>query len=326
MLRDNLTYLDICKENPEDLLDEHYVFGVEVIPENPEDDNELVKANNLLNDKIDLFHETYDKECDTEILNPIVFDIQQILDSTKNINLTPFCQFFSVYNSSFDEYLKYTNEQKFIFLKEILVKYCEKRHKVYKSFGYSVVPLQVVSDLYSHKRKGTAQIKKLKKLLEPYNLKELSDKDGIPSDILLSEDDYYFTSDKKGKKLFDSLIESLNLEMKSREKKHDKYPDFVFKHNGEYFIFELKSIKGSGGGQNQSMNELIDFISYSEISRNVHYCSFIDASYANTLFTDNSPKITKQRKSIEDAISRNQCNYFLNTQAAKEFFKDIFND
>lgn len=327
MVKDNLAYLEIIKTNPEQILDEYYIFGESIIPNDDSVGNSLTEANARLIGLIDKFsrldYERLPKN--NPEIDEIVSNIKDLLVENKNnnINYTPFCQYFLVYNSAFSEFLEYEDNLKFDFLYEILIKYCKERHTSYKNHGYSVVSLQVLSDNYSHKRKGAAQIKKMEKMLKKYSLEELTDKNNVVDD-LLTKDNVYFTPDKKGKKLFDDMLEALNIEMKARIEMQDKYPDFVFKHDDNYYIFELKSIKGSGGGQNQSMTELINFIKYSEISRNIHYCSFIDSSYANVLFNSTQPKVVKHRQAIEDAISKNERNYFLNTEAASQFFEDIF--
>lgn len=328
MIKDNLDYLKIAERNPEPLLDKYYSKSFNLSDKDCNDSKKLKNSLTSLYENIVKFKSIDKKAKSNKEVKEIIKDIIEILTDCKSahINYSPFCQFFSVYNSSYSEFLSYSESEKKRFLFEILSKYVNERHNVYKKHHYSVATSQIISDAYSHKRKSTSQINKLKKMLAPYNLKELSDKNTVASDVLLNEDDYYFTSDKKGKMLFDTLLDTLNLEMKSRKKKQDKYPDFVFKHGDDYYIFELKTIKGVGGGQNQSLSEIIEFINQAEDIRKVHYCIFIDSSNANLLFVDNSPKVTKQRESINNALSRHQCNYFLNTKAAKEFFKDIFSD
>lgn len=113
--------------------------------------------------------------------------------------------------------------------------------------------------------------------------------------------------------------------MESRQLEQDKYPDLVFKHNNHYFICELKTMKGSGGGQNKQIVEVACFIKYSELNPYFHYLVFLDGDYSNILYSSSKPKIEKQRKDILKALENNPNNYFVNTNGFKKLLEDVFN-
>jgi len=56
----------------------------------------------------------------------------------------------------------------------------------------------------------------------------------------------------------------------------------------------------------------------------VHYVSFLDGNYSNVIFSDQSPKIARQREDILNALKKNASNYFLNTAGMKLFLKNLF--
>lgn len=99
----------------------------------------------------------------------------------------------------------------------------------------------------------------------------------------------------------------------------------MLKHNGEIYIFELKTMKEGGGGQDKQTAEIIQFISFSESNKKVHYVVFIDGLFLNRLFKENSPKAKEQRKNIEDALVNNKGNYFLNTKGLETFINQLTN-
>ena len=112
--------------------------------------------------------------------------------------------------------------------------------------------------------------------------------------------------------------------MESRKIEQNKLPDIVFKHNQDYYICELKSMKESGGGQNKQIVEIANFIKFSEKNKNVHYLTFLDCNYSNKIFQSMSPKIKCQRQDIKKALECNPNNYFLNTKGFIEFVKDLW--
>ena len=93
--------------------------------------------------------------------------------------------------------------------------------------------------------------------------------------------------------------------MESRAIEQDKFPDVVFKHHGHYYIFELKMMKGSGGGQNKQAVEFAYFIRFSEANDKIHYGILLDCLYSNDLFASKQPKIVSQRRDVIEALDHN---------------------
>ena len=318
---DNKRYFNYSKEHPESLFDPYYAKDKIVIPLRTEKKNELTINNEKLIDLITAFEVAISmgKVKDSDNIREIIEAIELILDNTENINYSPFCQFFMVYNASYAAYRDLSKDDKYDFLFEMLILYCKERHGMYKSHGYTNSILQVVCDNYSHKRNSKTSIIKFEDLLKPYTTYNLHDEDRV-----LTDDDYYFLPDKDGRKCFERLLLELDLKMESRIIEQSKTPDIVFKHNGHYYIFELKMMKGGGGGQNKQAVEFAYFIRFSEKNDKVHYGILLDSLYSNDLFFNTQPKIVEQRKDVLEALSKNPNNFFVNTAGAELLLNDIF--
>jgi len=319
-MKTNLQFFDYSKEHPEDIFDSFYAKEKVIIPPRKEQRNKLTDAHEKMLKLITAFSvlDEYKKDQTDLTVQSIVEDMIQILDKTKHINYTAFTQFFMVHNTTYSLYKTLSREQKKVFVYGMLKKYCEERHEMYLSHGYSHVILQAFCDNYSHKRHSKSSIQKIEGMLQPYGFRRLrfgGDLDG---------EDYYFLPDKGDKRLFEQFLTKCSLKMESRNIEQNKLPDIVFKHNGHYYVCELKSMKESGGGQNKQVVEIAYFIKFSEENKNVHYITFLDCNYSNTIFLDRSPKIAAQRQDIISALKENEGNYFLNTAGMIEFIQEIF--
>ena len=319
---DNYLYFNYSKNNPEELFDPFYTKGMVVIPENCNIDNKLTKNNSKMIEFITTFKVLISTNYtinDQPVID-VVWEIVKILSTTPNINYSAFSQFFMVHNSTHSYFMSLCEEDKFNFVYEMLLRYCRERHEMYLSHGYTNTILQVVSDNYSHKRNGKTSIEKVLTILRPYKLKRISEIDSV-NDV-----NYYFLPDKGDKRLFEDFIKKYNIKMESRSIEQSKLPDIVFNCNGEFFICELKTMKGSGGGQNKQIVEVAYFIKFSEDDPRFHYLVFLDGDYANTLFNSNMPKIVRQRNDISNALIENTGNYFVNTAGFKKLAVDIFEE
>ena len=317
----NYQYFEHSKNNPEDLLDSFYAKDKIIIPKNAYESNELTQSNSELINLITTFKVLRDigkTICDDDV-STIIDKIILILDNTDGINMSAFSQFFMVYNFTYSLYKSITDkEKKRKIINELLIKFCNERHDMYLSHGYSNAMLQVMCDNYSHKRNSKSSIEKVLGILAPLKLKRTSS-----YHTLDSADSFYFLPDKGDAYIFEYFISYYNLEMKSREIEQNKLPDIVFKYNRNFYICELKSMKEGGGGQNKQMVEMAHFIKFSEKSNKFHYVTFLDCQYSNILMQDTSPKVTAQRKDIENALINNPCNYFLNSKGLEKFVNDM---
>lgn len=317
---DNYAYFDYSKNNPEELFDSFYTKGLLVIPQDSSKDNLLTRNNAKLIECITTFKYLISQNLThkDQIVVNVVNEIVEILNTTPNINYSAFSQFFMVYNSTFSYFKGLCPNDKFYFVYEMLLRYCRERHDLYVSHGYSNSILQVMSDNYSHKRNGKTSIEKILYILSPYNLKRISHINQT------DEINYFFLPDKGDRVLFEEFLEKYNLKMESRTIEQNKLPDIVFNCNGQFYICELKTMKGCGGGQNKQIVEVAYFIKFSEFDSRFHYVAFLDGDYGNTLFHSNMPKVLAQRNDIINALNENKGNFFVNTAGFKKLLFDIF--
>ncbi len=317
----NLEYFEYSKEHPEGLIDPYYAKDFVVIPDKVDDFSMLTANNDRMIELISKFKELHElgKDSTDDDIEKIINKICHILDNTPGINYSAFSQFFMVYNFTYSLYQKLSGSKKFEFIYEMLIRYCKERHEMYMSHGYSNMILQVMCDNYSHKRNGKTGINKILALMRGFNMVQSGS-----LNYFVSSGNHYILPDKGDRVTFEKFLKTYFIKMKSREIAQDKLPDIVFSHNGHFYICELKSMKESGGGQNHTVMEFANFINYSEINPNIHYITFLDCEYSNLLFSDNSPKISLQRKAVIDALTNNPQNYFLNTEGMKKFLADVF--
>lgn len=316
----NYDYFNYSRDNPEELFDSFYMKGILVIPHDASTNNQLTLNNSRMIECITTFKYLVSKNHTQKdaIIIDIVKEIVRILETTPNINYSAFSQFFMVYNSTYSYFSGLDKNDKFTFVYEMLLRYCSERHDMYLSHGYSNVILQVMSDNYSHKRNGKTTIEKVLSILKPYGLKRVSNID------LTDETNYYFLPDKGDRALFELFLKKYNLKMESRAIEQNKLPDIVFNCCGQFYICELKTMKGCGGGQNKQIVEVAYFIKFKEDDSRFHYVAFLDGDYANILMQSNMPKIVSQREDILKALGKNEGNYFVNTAGFKKLVGDIF--
>ena len=174
-----------------------------------------------------------------------------------------------------------------------------------------------MSDNYSHKRNSKASINKILSMLEPFGFKKLSEP------VFTDNGKAYFLPDKGDRDLFNVFRQRYSVVMRSAATEQGKLPDMVFGLAGEWFIVEMKNIKGSGGGQDKQMTEVINFVRYSEKNPSIHYLVFLDGEYANRLFARQSPKIQRQHDDVKVCLKKNPGNYFVNTEGFRRFLSDI---
>ncbi len=311
----NLELLDFSAEHPEPVLDPFYNKGVMVIPPTAAESNLLTERNARLLELVSAFHvlDSQGAGKNDSHVSSILNEIRFILDETPNINFSAFSQFFMVYNFAYSSYRDLTTDEKFSFLHDMLRHYCAERHSVYLSHGYSNAILQVMSDNNSHKRNSKASINKMLSIIEPFCFQKLDSCDfSHPCNV-------FFLPDKGDGELFSAFRERFGVAMRSAATEQGKLPDMVLGIAGDWFVVEMKNIKGSGGGQDKQLTEVINFVRYSEKNRKVHYLVFLDGEYSNRLFAHQTPKICRQYADIRTCLRKNPGNLFLNTEGFKRF-------
>ena len=317
----NIELFEYSGKHPVPLIDPYYNKDKIIIPPTKELTNELIQANSKLIELITVFNylneEGRDSE-DVEVMK-IVEKVQCILDNVVGINFSAFSQFFMVYNSAYNSYREYSELKKRRFIHEMLQRYCQERHSMYSSHGYSNAILQVMCDNYSHKRNSKTTIDKIIDAIEPMGFRHLSERE-----TCLNKQKLYLLPDKGDVHVYQQIVRELSLETKALRQEQDKLPDFVLKCNDEYYIGEAKMMKGSGGGQDKQLVEIINFIRYREQNKKVHYVVYFDGEYANMLLCAGrrSPKVDRQYQDIVKCLTENPGNFFVNPDG----FHALLND
>ena len=316
----NVELFKYSGRHPEPIIDPYYNRDKVVIPSTADQTNKLVEGNSRLIELISIF--TYFSEQGKDQMHPdvceLIDEVISILTKTEGINLSPFSQFFMVYNSSHNSFVGYTHDEQREFVYEMLQLYSNERHKMYLSHGYTNSILQVVCDNYSHKRNSKTTIVKICDILERVGF--IHNPDG---EELLSRR-FYFLPDKGDKDTFITFKQRCGVVLESAQNEQDKLPDMVFFLNGEYFIVEMKSMKGSGGGQDKQLTEVINFIRYAESDEHIHYITYLDGEYSNLLHSGTTqPKIRRQYDDAMACLRNHPGNYFLNTAGFEEFVREI---
>ena len=317
----NIELFEYSGRHPVPLIDPYYNKDKIIIPPTKDLTNELIQANSKLIELITVFNYLNEEgrgSEDVEVIK-IVGKVQHILDNVIGINFSAFSQFFMVYNSAYNSYREYSELKKKQFIYEMLQRYCIERHSMYSSHGYSNAILQVMCDNYSHKRNSKTTIDKIIDTIEPMGFRRLSEKMSF-----LDENNFYLLPDKGDVDVYKQMARELSLETQALSQEQDKLPDFVLKYADEYYIGEAKMMKGSGGGQDKQLVEIINFIRYQEQNKKVHYVVYFDGEYANMLLcsTRRSPKIDRQYQDIVRWLTVNPGNFFVNPDGFHALLKD----
>ncbi len=320
----NLELLAYSGRHPVPLIDSYYNKDKIVITLAKEQSNELMRANARLIELITVFNYLNGEglqENSAEI-QKVVENVVKILDDVNGINYSAFSQFFMVYNTTYSSYREFDGAKKRRFVYAMLLRYCEERHGMYLSHGYSDAILQVMCDNYSHKRNSKTTIDKITDTLESLGFRHLPETASFES-----ADNFYLLPDKGDAGIYHNMVTSLSLETRALQQEQDKLPDFIIKIDGAYYIGEAKMMKGSGGGQDKQLVEIINFIRYQERQPNVHYVVYFDGEYANMLLssTDRSPKIERQYQDIVKCLTENPKNFFVNPDGFVAMLNDLCN-
>lgn len=229
------------------------------------------------------------------------------------MNYCPFSQYFFVHDVTYDMYLtKLTNDEK----EYIIDCYLEDRHQLYLNRDYSDIIFQVLTDSYSHKRKGAMGVEKLKKICKQFNIPKINEETQINNEI------YYILPDSGDNRLFNRIIEINHINFDFRNNHQGKMPDALIKIDNIFLVVEHKILKESGGGQDKQMTEIIDFVGHGE--RGVHYISFMDGILFNELINPReSNKLYRDKQNIYSNLRICPFNYFVNEYGFKKVLQYI---
>ncbi len=321
-LKNNKFYWNISLKNPEPITDDYYISDKVIIS-----DKNLIQKIERLRELIISYCVIIEKNkgCIQEIIN----EIHDIIISIDKIQYTEFIAFWKVLDMSYSIFKKLSN-QKFV-LENLLQEYCKKRRKLYDKLGYSNITVQALYDTGSSRKKGKSAIEKIK-----YIAKDIFKK-FLKSNSIEDIEKFnitYFLPDSGDTNLFLQFLENYKLKFSYGKGKQNKMPDFFIKCGKHILIIEAKHLKETGGEQNKSISELIDFIHQNEENPNIHYVSFIDGIYFNLLINppiskrkkDN--KIKQQKKNIEAILEKDKYknNFFVNTTGMKFLLKDLLDE
>lgn len=327
MLENNLYYFDFSLNNQDSFINFSDQKGVLVINENVnQEPNNLMLAVNQLNNLIITYSTLQNIENSETIQTKIIYEIINLLESNIkqniNINYSPFCAYFSVVRYSFNTYKETYKinslQEKCKLIKNILDAYVNNRLEMYKSYGYTHTILQVMADYATSKRSGNIGLNLLTNIFEQLNFILVNSYEDF-----INNNHCFIYSDKNHKKVFDEFIKKHSIKFTFRKNRDNKYPDLLLKVKQHFFIIEHKLTNGNGGSQNAEVNEIINFINYSENNKNIHFISCLQGNFMQYLIENNKqfPKNKIQRKNIITALKKNANNYFVNGNGLTELVK-----
>lgn len=308
----NLDYFNLSLNNKEELIDPYYhlVVNRTVIPFTKEKNNKLTISNQNVIRYISSVQtmiqigKSMDSPEVEEILNLIIDEL-----NTPGMNLSAFSQYFNVHNMNYSVFQSLKYSEKITVLKFVIKEYIKNRHELYVNHGYSNIVLQVMSDNYSHKRKGTYGTNKIISILKLLDICHINE---MPFGSFEKEK-YYLLPDKKDKKLYIELAKKYGIKIHSKDKTTEKYPDAFIKTGDDYFIVEQKNMKETGGGQDKQTLEITDFIDRQPEFKKLHYITFLDGIYFNNIDNNSAGKTSQQYNDIVSALYKFPDNFFVNS-------------
>lgn len=325
MVKSNYSYFEFSLNNNDEILNTKNKVGQLVISKSISDkETNLSTANKNLISKINAYEQVKLINNSTEVLNNIVDNIIEIIENTKLINYSAFCCYWPVIDFSYSSYMstvKYQDQEtKRNLMKILLDLYIENRHNMYLLHGYSDQVLQVNSDIASSRRKGKTGILKIENIIQPlgfHHIKKFADS--------FNYDKWYLLPDKGDRVLFKLLLSYYHVDFLFQKTRDNKLPDVMFYFKNNFYIMEHKLTNGGGGSQNAELNEIIQFISFSEKNKNVHYLSCLQGDYFRKLKLDDDSenKYSVQRDNILTNLKNNTSNYFVNGKGFEMLINDI---
>lgn len=307
---DNLELLKYSIKNPEDFLDENYMF----IDKNPDLEKYIERTKKIKNILITV--KELKKKKTAEI---IIRDFY--LDLIKELNEYSNCSEFVCFVNACDTVLEDIASDLDL-LEYITNLYLENRDL------NAIVPsewIQAILDKGSSKKKSKCGEIKLINLLEKKNYKRVDNlEDFLKNRKCVAQwSSKGWFNNKNIKKEFGANFGN---------KTQGKSLDLIIKNGKGIYFLEAKHMNTGGGGQNKQVLELIDIIKKKPSSNN-HYISFLDGVFFNKLFVELKVKegdskkdkkvknkIIKQQEDVHNSLKKNKNNYFINTAGFKKLF------
>ena len=321
----NKAYFKYSQYNNDDAINVDNPEGCLVLNRNEmEEETNLMKANHRLIELITTYKTIRNSPTFNETnKNSIITQIIDVLESTKLINYSAFCVYLQVVGYSFSTYNNEKNsmsqEEKIDLIKNFVDLYIDYRHDIYTFHGYSDQVLQVNSDSSSSRRNGKTGICKMESILTPLGFSHTRN--------LLSFENTsfaYLLPDKGDINLFNQILNKNNINFEFRKNRENKNPDLFIKIDNNFYVVEHKMTNGGGGSQNAEINEIIQFINYSENNTNWHYVSCLQGNFFKKLNeTSNEPKTKNQYNNIINNLNKHQNNYFVNGKGFEKLIIDL---
>lgn len=311
----NIELFNECLENPVNNIDPYNreILNKVIIPKENDIPCELLSRNHRLIELIceyNNYNVHGDKSHNVEIIKEIDFCLK-----FEGMNFCPFSQYLMVHDVNYEMYLNVLDVKDKEF---ILDSYIEDRHQIYLNRDYSDIIFQVLSDNYSHKRKGKLGVKKIMKICENFGFEKINSEEQI------EKDNYYILPDSDGKKIFKLILEKYNIHFDFEKNHQGKMPDALIKYGDVFVVVEHKSSKELGGGQDKQMTEIIDFVGYDE--RGIRYVSYLDGVLFNELKEPrDTNKLYRDKIHILENLEHNRYNYFVNDYGFKKLMNSIMN-
>jgi len=298
MLRSNIYYWDVSKQNPEPAFDPNYMLDVRISSRHM---RTIKRIRHLIRRICE--EEKYE---DTSLLT----ELDKLL-LEEGAQYSEFVAFMNTCDISRSIYIDLEEPIRLEVLNHIIRTFCKKRFEMYKHIADEDPCIaQAIMDRGAVRRFAELGKIKVKKLLYDYNFTEIEAPTpfcSIPSKLIFDVN--------RHKRAFSRICALLRL-----QRKFKKRPDLMVKVYDHVLIMEVKHVKEAGGAQDKQIKELIDFISISEANRtDIHYLSFLDGRYANVVFRG-------QHQYSSDAITalkQNPSNLFVNTMGFIQLIKDI---
>ncbi len=322
-MNSNLHYFEMAVNHTEQLIDPNYHLAIEkkIIPVSKEVKNDLTRSNEKVVQYITTIHtlmqdlnRSIESEEVVELIRKIIYEL-----ATKGMNCSAFCQYFNVHNMNYSLFDKKTEAEKIQIIQFIIQHYIADRHSMYLSHGYSDIVFQVMCDNYSHKRKGSYGANKIATTLKSKGLVDLAEEQNQD----FARESYFLLADKTGKKLFKQFAKSNGISLSETGRNTEKFPDALIKIGSDFYIVEQKNMKEDGGGQDKQAREITDFIYREPEFRGLHYVTYMDGVYFNSLNEHASAKKRQQYDDVVQALNHFEMNYFVNEYAFNELMQDV---
>ncbi len=308
-MRTNIELLALSRVHPEPYVSPAYTKDFRVITDDPARPNKLMRVNREVLDLITAYH-VCDRQGNRPACEQHVIDLAGLL-MTSGMNHSEFASFWAMLDVSYSAFKAMSAQARIGFLQEAVPAYIRERHAMYQTHGYTPTTLQVKADSFAHKRSGSlARNKVVGQFLAAgiENHRDVQARNDPPAV-------YHFLPDGGQRLLFQQHLRRWNADFLWGKRYDGKLPDFAFVVGKRFYVVEHKHTKEGGGGQNQTLVQIADFVEQHEASSDVVYVAYLDGVLFNHIFETSGSrgKGPAQRVRIESALTANPQSFYVNT-------------